>query len=167
MQSTSCLVASLMAAMLLVEGCSRGPEAPPTTVDQTTEADVPEIERFRSVLAGVTAAQQSLALETAKFNAGNWSSVAERSLSEANALQSRIEGLMAFEEAAPAAATLRLHVAGMRRQLQGIDAENWKTALVDLLLINESIQSDMDELMDLAAPAPDEMPAHVHDPVGA
>ncbi len=105
--------------------------------------------------------------ETAKFNAGNWSSVAERSLSEANALQSRIEGLMAFEEAAPAAATLRLHVAGMRRQLQGIDAENWKTALVDLLLINESIQSDMDELMDLAAPAPDEMPAHVHDPVGA
>jgi hypothetical protein len=51
----------------------------------------------------------------------------------------------------------------MQRQLQGLDADRWQAVLPDLLLLNESIQSDMDELMDLAAPAPDDMPAHVHD----
>ena len=158
---------SVVAATLQVEGCSQGSETPATTVDHAAEAGIPQIERFRTALAAVTAAQQSLALETAKLNEANWSSVVERSLGEANALQSRIEGLMEFDEAVPAAATLRMHVAGLQRQLQGMDAERWKAVLPDLLLLNESIQSDMDELLDLAAPEPDHMPAHVHDLPGA
>jgi hypothetical protein len=163
MKSACYPFALLIAATLLVQGCSKGPEVPAPTVDQAADADVTEIERFRTALTAVMASQQALALETAKFNEANWSSVAERSLGEANALQSRIEGLMEFEEAAPAAATLRLHVAGLQRQLQGLDADRWQAVLPDLLLLNESIQSDMDELMDLAAPAPEDMPAHVHD----
>ena len=121
--------------------------------DQSGDPEVPEIERYRTVLATVTASQQALALETAGINDGNWSAVAERSLRHANELQARIERLMEFEEAVSAAAALKLHVASLQRQLRGIDAETWKGVLPDLLLTNESIQSDMDELTDLAAPA--------------
>ena len=90
----------------------------------------------------------------------------KQSLSEASALQGSIEGLREFEEAASAAATLRLHVAGMQRQLQRIDADNWQAVLPDLLLLNESIRSDMDELTDLAAAEPQKTRSHYHDLTG-
>lgn len=135
-------------------------ESPPT------EADLPPIERYRTALASVSAAQHALALETAMFAADNWSSVASRALEQASQLQDSIERLMEFDEAIPAAATLQSHVASMQRQLEGIDAANWQSVLSDLVLLNESIQSDMDELTDLAAPGPEEMPVHDHDHPG-
>lgn len=163
MFSPSQFAASLVSAALLVGGCSGNSDAPVlSAIEQSSDKDMPPIERYRATLASVTAAQQALALETARFNEENWSAVAEQSLSEADALQASIEGLMAFEEAVSAAATLRLHVAGMQRHLQGIDADNWQDVLPDLLLLNESIRSDMDELTDLAATAPVEPPDHDH-----
>ncbi|MEQ1580081.1 MAG: hypothetical protein ABL964_05785 [Steroidobacteraceae bacterium] len=158
----------MVAAALLLVGCSRSPETEPSqAANQSDVSSTPEIERYRTALESVAASQQVLALETAKINDGNWSSVARVSLEKANELQATIERLMEFDEAASEAAALRLHVASLQRHLQGIDADSFRSALPDLLLLNESIQSDMDELLDLAAPAPDEMPAHVHDPVGA
>jgi hypothetical protein len=165
MKFPRCLAASLIAVAALLAGCSQDPEARTLGAEgQAGHREAPPIERYRTALAAVTAAQQALALETARFNEENWSAVAKQSLSEANVLQGTIAGLMAFEEAASAAATLRSHVAGMQRQLQGIDAHNWHAILPDLLLLNESIRSDMDELTDLAASGPFDAPDHDHPP---
>lgn len=151
-------------AVMLLEGCPRSPDSETVTPAAEAErAELPVIERYRTAVELVTASQKALALETAGINDENWSSVAKSSLGKANELQASIESLMEFEEAVSAAAVLRLHVASMQRQLQGIDADNLQSVLPDLLLLNESIQSDMDELMDLAAPGPDDTPAHDHD----
>ncbi len=167
MSRACCLAVPLVAAVLLLSGCSGSPDAPAARMTgQPSDSELPAIERYRSALTGITESQQALALETAQFNDEDWSGVAQRSLAHANELQGRIERLMEFDEAVPAAATLRQHVASLQRQLQAIDAENWKSALPDLLLMNESIQSDVDELTDLAAPGPDEMPVHDHDLAG-
>lgn len=158
------LASVLVAATLALAGCSRSQEAKVNSLEgYSSEEDVSPIERYRAALESVTASQHLLALETASFAEDNWSSVASRSLEQANHLQGSIDGLMEFDEAKAAAATLRLHVAKMQRQLQRIDAFNWQSLLPDLLLLNESIQSDMDELADLAAPVPDELPVHNHD----
>lgn len=157
------LAVSLLAAALLFGGCSRDSDDPATDANGAqSDEETPAIERYRNALAAVTVSQQALAMTTAGFNAESWSTVAKQSLSEANTLQGRIEGLMTFDEAASAAAALRLHVAGMQRQLQGIDADNWQAVLPELLLLNESIRSDMDELTDLAATEPIEEPDHDH-----
>lgn len=163
MNITRWIAVALVVSASLLAGCSQDPKARPVGEEEQAEGRaVPPIERYRAALAAVTAAQQALALETARFNEENWSAVAEQSLSEADALQATIEGLMAFEEATSAAATLRSHVAGMQRHLQGIDADNWQDVLPDLLLLNESIRSDMDELTDLAASPPAEPLDHDH-----
>jgi hypothetical protein len=168
MNSACCLAAVLVASTLLLEGCSRSPEPQDAAAaDQADDPEAPEIERYRTVLEAVAASQQALALETARINDGNWSAVAERSLRHANELQTRIERLMEFEEAVSAAAALKLHVASLQRQLRGIDAETWQGVLPDLLLTNESIQSDMDELTDLAAPVTSDSPVYDHDLAGA
>ncbi len=167
MKMTRYLAASLIAVTSLLAGCSQEPEAKtPGAGGQAGRPEVPAIERYRTALAVVTASQQALALETARFSEENWPVVAKQSLSEASALQGSIEGLREFEEAASAAATLRLHVAGMQRQLQRIDADNWQAVLPDLLLLNESIRSDMDELTDLAAAEPQKTRSHYHDLTG-
>lgn len=163
MNITRCLAAALIVATSLLAGCSQEPgTGTQGAEDQAGHLEVPAIERYRTALAAVTASQQALALETARFNEENWRAVAKQSLSEADALQGSIKGLMEFEEAASAAATLQLHVAGMKRQLQDIDADTWQAVLPELLLLNESIRSDMDELNDLAAPEPAELPDHDH-----
>jgi hypothetical protein len=164
MKSVGFLAAPLIIGALLLDGCTRSPEPQDAAVmDPSVDPEMPEIGRYRIALASVAASQQALALETAKINDANWSSVAKSSLGKANEFQASIERLMEFEEAVSAAAVLRLHVASMQRQLQGIDADNLQSVLPDLLLLNESIQSDMDELMDLAAPGPDDTPVHDHD----
>lgn len=163
MKLDHCVAASLIAAASLLAGCSQQPEArTPGAGEQAGQLEIPPIERYRAALATVTASQRALALETARFDEENWSAVAKQSLNVANALLDRIDGLMEFEEAASAAATLRTHVAGMQRQLRGLDADNWQAVLPDLLLLNESIRSDMDELADLAAPEPSDDPDHDH-----
>ncbi len=160
--------AVIVTSALLLAGCSRNTEAPiVAAADRSGESEIPEIERYRTALESVAVSQQALALETAQLNDGNWSSVAKGSLGKANELQAKIERLLEFDEAASAAAALRLHVASLQRHLQGIDAETWQAVLPDLLLTNESIQSDMDELTDLAASESFDVPDHdhPHDPV--
>lgn len=153
----------MAAASLVGVGCSRGPdEAEAVAASSSTEEALPPIERYRTVLASVTASQQQLSLKTAAFNEGNWSAVSSEALVQANQLQGSIEGLLEFDEAAAAASTLRLHVASLQRRLQHLSADNWQAVLPDLLLLNESIRSDMDELTDLAAVDPLEEPDHDH-----
>lgn len=155
------VVVAMAALGLVSAACSRAPdEAQAAVTNQPADEVLLPIERYRTALASVSASQQALALKTATINEENWSAVASESLDEANRLQGSIEGLMEFDEAAGAAATLRLHVASMQRQLQHLSADNWHDELPDLLLLNESIHSDLDELMDLAAPPPEEMPSH-------
>lgn len=164
MKGVSLVIAIAVAAACLLSGCTRSPDVP--VVQETARSgnsEIPAIERYREALAGVTAARQALALEISRFSDDDWSGVAKRSLDHANELQDRIKMLMEFDEAASAAETLRLHVTSLHRQLKGIDAEHWQSTLPDLLLTNEAIQSAVDELTDLAAPGPDDMPVHDHD----
>lgn len=162
--SASPLVAIAIAAVCLLNGCTRSPDVP--VVQETVQSgnsEIPAIERYRAALTGVSASRQALALEMSRFSDEDWSGVAKRSLDHANELQDRTQRLMDFDEAASAAETLRSHVTSLQRQLKGIDAERWQSTLPDLLLTNEAIQSAVDELTDLAAPGPDDMPVHDHD----